>query len=150
MEAPCSVKRIDFHKHGCFYAQNIIIRKRDEQMENRINMDLGWKFFKGDLAPHTNTEGWGGAKGKSFYFGAAGRNLEDSGWKDVDVPPHDFVMEGDYTQKKRGFVGSDRVPDMETIDSRHFAGGSLEGGIGWYRKNLNSRPLRRETCFSDL
>lgn len=73
-------------------------------MENRINMDLGWKFFKGDLAPHTNTEGWGGAKGKSFYFGAAGRNLEDSGWKDVDVP-HDFVMEGDYTQKKRGFCG---------------------------------------------
>ena len=64
------------------------------------NMDLGWKFFKGDLAPHTNTEGWGGAKGKSFYFGAAGRNLEDSGWKDVDVP-HDFVMEGDYTQKTR-------------------------------------------------
>lgn len=67
-------------------------------MENRINMDLGWKFFKGDLAPHTNTEGWGGAKGKSFYFGAAGRNLEDSGWKDVDVP-HDFYA------KKRGFCG---------------------------------------------
>ena len=104
-------------------------------MENRINMDLGWKFFKGDLAPHTNTEGWGGAKGKSFYFGAAGRNLEDSGWKDVDVP-HDFVMEGDYTQKNEVFVGSDRVPDMETIDSRHFAGGSLEGGIGWYRKKF--------------
>ena len=87
------------------------------------------------MAPHTNTEGWGGAKGKSFYFGAAGRNLEDSGWKDVDVP-HDFVMEGDYTQKNEVFVGSDRVPDMETIDSRHFAGGSLEGGIGWYRKKF--------------
>ena len=25
---------------------------------------------------------------------------------------------------------------METIDSRHFAGGSLEGGIGWYRKKF--------------
>lgn len=102
----------------------------------KINMDLDWKFFRGDLAPHTNTDGWGGGKGKSFYFGATGMALEDAGWKTIDVP-HDFVLEGDYTRKTESFLGSDRIPDMETIDSRHFAGGSLEGGIGWYRKKFN-------------
>lgn len=105
-------------------------------MGERRKIDAGWKFFRGDLAPHSNTEGWGGAKGKSFYFGATAMDFDDTGWKDVDVP-HDFVMEGDYTRKTEAFVGSDRVPDMETIDSRHFAGGSLEGGTGWYRKQLD-------------
>ncbi|MGI6107415.1 MAG: glycoside hydrolase family 2 TIM barrel-domain containing protein [Lachnospiraceae bacterium] len=104
-------------------------------MAQVYSLDRNWKFFRGDLAPHTDTEGWGGAKGRSFFFGAAGMNFDDSGWRTVTLP-HDFVREGEYTRKREAFVGADRVPDMETIDSRFFAGGSLENGVGWYRRHL--------------
>lgn len=98
-------------------------------------IDKNWKFFRGDLVPHCNTDGWGGAKGKSFYFGAAAEDFDDAGWRPVNLP-HDYGIEGDYVRKSEPFIGGDRVPDMETIDSRHFAGGSLERMPAWYRKHL--------------
>ena len=65
----------------------------------RINMDNDWKFFLGDVFPKNSTDGWGGAKARAYSFGAVSETFDDSMWRSVDIP-HDFVVEGDYTQKK--------------------------------------------------
>lgn len=105
----------------------------------RISMNKDWKFFLGDLAPKSNTDGWGGAKARGYSFGATAEAFDDSRWRSVDVP-HDFVSEGDYTQKKAQGSDMQKIPEMESMDSRHFAGGSLEGGIAWYRKHFTISP----------
>ncbi len=98
-------------------------------------MDSGWKFFFGDLSPKDPAEGWGGAKARAYSFGAVSETLKDDKWRTVDLP-HDFVVEGDYTQKISQDSGMRKIPEMESMDSRHFAGGSLEGGVAWYRKRF--------------
>jgi len=100
------------------------------------NFDKNWRFFLGDLAPRTNTAGWGGAKARGFSFGATKFDLDDSKWRELNVP-HDFVMEGQYTRKAGEGNDMQAIPEMESIDSRHFAGGSLEGGVAWYRKSFD-------------
>lgn len=105
-------------------------------MKQRINFNSSWKFYAGDLAPHRPTDGWGGAKARAFDFGAVAASLDDSKWRNVTIP-HDFVVEGDYTQKKNESSEIKNIPEMESIDSRHFAAGSLEGGIAWYRKTFD-------------
>lgn len=104
-------------------------------MGEKVNMDSGWKFFLGDLPPKNSADGWGGAKARAYSFGAVSETLDDSGWRTVDVP-HDFVMEGDPVHKKAQNSDMQRIPEMESMDSRHFAGGSLEGGVAWYRKHF--------------
>ena len=104
-------------------------------MRARINLDKDWRFFLGNLSPQDDTAGWGGAKARAYSFGATSATLDDSRWKKVNIP-HDFVMEGDYTRKHNEGSDMQKIPEMESIDSRHFAGGSLEGGIGWYRKHF--------------
>lgn len=104
-------------------------------MRYLTNLDNDWKFYQGDLAPHAPTDGWGGAKARAYSFGAAAENLDDSKWRTVHIP-HDFVMEGDYTRKAAESSDMQKIPEMESIDSRHFAGGSLAGDIGWYRKKF--------------
>lgn len=94
-----------------------------------------WKFYRGDLPPKRSTDGWGGAKAKAMSFGAAAETLDDSKWRSVTLP-HDFVIEGDYTQNRADNGEMTQIPEMESIDSRHFAGGSLEGGVAWYRKTF--------------
>lgn len=102
----------------------------------RINMNNEWKFFLGDFPPKNSAKGWGGAKAKAYSFGAVSETLDDSKWRTVDIP-HDFVIEGDYTQKKTQDSDIQKIPEMESIDGRHFAGGSLEGSIAWYRKRFD-------------
>lgn len=102
----------------------------------RINMDNDWKFFLGDVFPKNSTDGWGGAKARAYSFGAVSETFDDSMWRSVDIP-HDFVVEGDYTQKKVQGSDMQKIPEMESMDSRHFAGGSLEGGTAWYRKHFD-------------
>ncbi len=101
----------------------------------RIKMDKDWKFFLGDLSPQNSADGWGGAKARAYSFGAVSETFDDSKWRSIDIP-HDFVMEGDYTQKKAQGSDMQKIPEMESMDSRHFAGGSLEGDIAWYRKRF--------------
>lgn len=105
-------------------------------MRKKINIDKDWKFYRGDLSPRNNTEGWGGAKARGFGFGAAAIDFDDSKWRKVYIP-HDFVSEGEYIQKVSNTSDMQKIPEMESIDSRHFAGGSLEGGICWYRKKFD-------------
>ncbi len=105
-------------------------------MKQKINFNDSWKFYLGDLAPHNPTDGWGGAKARAFDFGAVSETLDDSKWRDITLP-HDFVMEGDYTKKNNVSSEMRNIPEMESIDSRHFAAGSLEGGVAWYRKHFS-------------
>ena len=102
----------------------------------RVNLDKSWKFYPGDLEPKDQTSGWGGTKAKAYNFGATALDFGDDAWRTVDIP-HDFVMEGNYTQKKAEKSDMGDIPEMESIDSRHFAGGSLEGGVVWYRKTFD-------------
>ena len=101
----------------------------------RIDLDKNWRFFLGDSAPRKSTDDWGAAKAKAFCFGVTASDFDDSKWRTVDIP-HDYVMEGDYTQKKQEQSDMQSIPEMESIDSRHFAAGSLAGGIAWYRKTF--------------
>lgn len=102
-------------------------------MKQNFNKD--WKFYQGDLAPRTPTEGWSGAKARANSFGATATNLDNSKWRNVTLP-HDYVSEGEYTRKTSEGNDMRAIPEMESIDSRLFAAGSLEGGIGWYRKHF--------------
>lgn len=112
----------------------------------RVNINNNWKFFYGDLSPKNSSDGWGGAKSRAYSFGAVSETFDDSKWRNIDLP-HDFVAEGDYTQKNIQSSDMQKIPEMESMDSRHFAGGSLDGGIAWYRKhfdvseNLNDKRI---------
>lgn len=104
-------------------------------MRNKLNFDNGWKFRFGDMPPYRETDGWGGAKARAYSFGAASSEYDDSEWRSVDLP-HDFVAEREYCFKSGEDDTMTDIPEMESIGSRLFAGGCLEGGIGWYRKHL--------------
>lgn len=122
-------------------------------MREHINLDKDWRFFLGNLAPHEDTDGWGGAKARGYSFGATSATLDDSKWRKLNIP-HDFVMEGDYTRKHNESSNMQKIPEMESIDSRHFAGGSLEGGVAWYRKTFtldtNLENKRAFLCFGGV
>ena len=100
-----------------------------------INLNNAWKFFLGDLKPRKDTDGWGGAKARAYSFGATSEKLDDSAWRDVTLP-HDFVVEGDYIRKPAEGNEMQSIPEMESVDSRHMAGGMLEGNVAWYRKHF--------------
>lgn len=98
-------------------------------------IDENWKFYRGDLAPHSQTDGWGGAKARAYFKGVPSFEFDDSGWREVSIP-HDYVSESDYCFQKNGHSDMIDIPEMESIDSRLYAGGCLEGGVAWYRKRF--------------
>lgn len=106
-------------------------------MRKVIKFDNQWKFFRGDLAPKKETDGWGGAKARAYDFGAASIKYDDREWRTIDLP-HDFVAEGEYCFKNSANDEMRDIPEMESIGSRLFAGGCLEGGVAWYRKWLKT------------
>ncbi len=120
-------------------------------MGNKICFDNDWKWILGDLSPHEPTDGWGGAKARAYDFGAAAYDFDDSEWKSIDIP-HDFVIEGDYTKKAPHDDQMQNIPEMGSIDSRHFAAGCLESGVAWYRKRFEipkEMESRRVYIFFD-
>ena len=93
-------------------------RARHPELRRRL-LDPGWRFHRGDLpVPLENTHA-------ATYFvvkigqapGAAGRDYEDSAWREVDLP-HDFVVEGHF------------APEHNTDH------GALPVGVAWYRKRF--------------
>ncbi len=96
---------------------------------------MDWKFREEDLEPRKPTDGWGGAKARAYLKGAAAIDFDDSAWRTVDVP-HDFVSEKEYCFKSADSGEMRDIPEMESIGSRLFAGGCLEGGAAWYRKKF--------------
>lgn len=109
----------------------------------KINFNHDWKFYLGDLEPRRTTDGWGGAKARAYSFGATAMNLEDSRWRSVTLP-HDFVSEGEYSRKHTENNDMTKIPEMESMDSRLFAGGSLEGSVAWYRKHFTLQAQEQQ------
>lgn len=105
-------------------------------MRDIINFDNDWKFCEGDFAPQKPTDGWGGAKARAYSDGVAAENFDDCGWQTVDLP-HDFVSHKEYCFKSSDSSQMRDIPEMESIGSRLFAGGCLEGGVAWYRKKFS-------------
>ena len=81
-------------------------------LRERLLMDFGWRFHRGDL-PTTPT--W--VRAREFTEGPPGAEFDDSGWPLVDLP-HDFVLEGDFDRD---------------VDPRH---GFLAGEVAWYRRTF--------------
>lgn len=111
-------------------------------MGTRINLNDNWSFFRGNLSPRKDTDGWGGAKARAYDFGAAAENLDDTGWRKVTLP-HDFVLEGDFIRKAAEGNEMQSIPEMESVDSRHMAGGFLEGDVAWYRRHFTLQKAYR-------
>ncbi len=63
-------------------------------------------------------EGWRFTLGDSIQM--AQTNYDDSSWRQLDLP-HDWAIEGDFLDSNPSGAG----------------GGSLPGGVGWYRKHLH-------------
>ncbi len=104
-------------------------------MKRVIDICDNWKFCEEDLEPRKPTDGWGGAKARAYFKGAASADFDDTAWRSVDLP-HDFVSEKDYCFKASENSDMREIPEMESIGSRLFAGGCLEGGAAWYRKKI--------------
>lgn len=104
-------------------------------MSISLELDNGWRFFRGDLPPQDPADGWGGAKARAYSNGAAAVDFDDSDWRELRLP-HDFVSEGSYCFDSGKGSDMGDIPEMESIDSRLYAGGCLEGGAAWYRKKF--------------
>lgn len=76
----------------------------EEQLWDReINFNEDWRFFL--------------EEGTSIY--AAGKDFDDSGWRQLDLP-HDYSIEQDFDPNSPSGAN----------------GGFLNGGVGWYRKTF--------------
>jgi beta-galactosidase len=65
----------------------------------RLSLDLGWRFHRGDIAapvPHTGDESYAATKAGAAG-GAAALFYNDSAWRQLDLP-HDFVVEGPFEE----------------------------------------------------
>ena len=84
----------------------------------RLSMDWGWKFHRGDIElPLPKTGETYGYTKAGAATGPAGVKYDDSGWRTVDLP-HDFVVETPFDQNANGDQGYHPK------------------NIGWYRKSF--------------
>lgn len=79
-------------------------------------MNFGWKFHAGDIT------------------GGESVGLDDSGWRDVDLP-HDYQIEQPWIAPDADEKGSN-ADEGANIKSRLSSRGFKEMGIGWYRKHF--------------
>ena len=71
---------------------------QDKTGRDRISFNADWTFHLGDVE------------------GAELNGYDDSGWRTLNLP-HDWAIEGEFSQEHPSGTG----------------GGALPGGIGWYR-----------------
>lgn len=74
---------------------------QDKTGRDRISFNADWTFHLGDVE------------------GAELNGYDDSGWRTLNLP-HDWAIEGEFSQEHPSGTG----------------GGALPGGIGWYRKSF--------------
>ena len=90
----------------------------------RLSMDRGWRFHRGDIPQALGHAGW--LKGGNFGGPIQGE-YDDSSWRWVDLP-HDFIVEGEFASVT---AGDWVAPSPQSLYTQH---GSLPPTIGWYRK----------------
>lgn len=115
-------------------------------MRSKIKFDDNWKFSVGNYYPQKPTDGWGGAKARGYLKGAVTFDYDDASWRDVTLP-HDFVSEGNYCFENGNSEDMVDIPEMESIDSRLFAGGCLDGSIAWYRKKFTLENCNNKRVY---
>lgn len=89
----------------------------------RLSLDLGWRFHRGDIAapvPHTGEQSYAATKAGAAG-GAAALFYNDSAWRALDLP-HDFVVEGPFDE------------------TANVAQGYRPKGVAWYRRTLHFDP----------
>jgi len=89
----------------------------------RLSLDLGWRFHRGDVAmpiPHTGDQTYASTKAGAAG-GAAGLRYDHSSWRELDLP-HDFVVEGPFEE------------------TANVAQGYRPKGVAWYRRTLRLDP----------
>lgn len=92
----------------------------------RLSLDLGWRFHRGDVAapiPHTGDQTYDSTKAGAAG-GAAGFRYNDAAWRVLDLP-HDFVVEGPFEE------------------TANVAQGYRPKGVAWYRRTLRLDPADR-------
>ncbi len=100
-------------------------------MRKNFNMDFGWKFHLGDIEENrknNHSDSYHAAKaGKTFT--AARQNLDDSSWRDVNLP-HDYLAEAE--------IGEDNL----------LSHGFRTRSNAWYRKSFTlSENLKDKHIF---
>lgn len=88
-----------------------------------FNMDLGWKFHRGEIAikgASSHSESYTGCKAGGVA-GPGGVTYDDSGWREVDLP-HDYFAESGFS------------PD------NLISHGYRDRCDGWYRKTFRLDP----------
>ncbi|THD79201.1 MAG: glycoside hydrolase family 2 protein [Phenylobacterium sp.] len=86
----------------------------------RLSLDLGWRFHRGEVAappPHTGNQTYAWTKAGAAA-GAAGAYFDDRDWRLVDLP-HDFVVEGPFEE------------------TANVAQGYRPKGVAWYRRSFH-------------
>ncbi len=89
----------------------------------RLSLDLGWRFHRGDIAapvPHSGDQTYASTKAGAAG-GAAGLRYDASSWRELDLP-HDFVVEGPFEE------------------TANVAQGYRPKGVAWYRRTLRLDP----------
>ena len=92
-------------------------------LRQRIRLDTGWRFHRGDIVPRpprTHDETYGATKA-GVALGAASPRYDDKAWREVELP-HDFVVEGPFSQ------------------GENVSQGYRPKGVGWYRYALALDP----------
>jgi beta-galactosidase len=86
----------------------------------RLSLDLGWRFHRGDVPvtpPHTGDGTYASTKAGAAP-GAAALYYNDSAWRELDLP-HDFVVEGPFEE------------------TANVAQGYRPKGVAWYRRSFH-------------
>jgi len=106
----------------------------------RLLMDFGWRFHRGELSPDLAgataervSVGSGWLKSAGFIYGPPALKLDDSAWRVVDLP-HDFVVEGEVTRPGDEYLPPRGDLTPEAARRMHMLHGSLPVGVAWYRK----------------
>ena len=64
-----------------------------------LSLDRGWRFHLGDIEgekSNSHSDSYGSCK-SGAASGAAGKNFDDSGWRQVDIP-HDYYAESPFSE----------------------------------------------------
>ncbi len=99
----------------------------------RLLLDPGWRFHRGDIPFPKGHGGW--AKAGNFNTGAADPALDDSAWRRVDLP-HDFIVEGQFSRVLESTGEVQGIAGLAPGQSLYTMHGSLPAAVGWYRKRF--------------
>ena len=95
----------------------------------RLNLDQGWRFYRGDLPFPPHHAGW--TKAGNFNFAPVGSEFDDAGWDSVELP-HDFVLD-EVPRPEAACTDALGVPFAANLHESHAY---RPGAVAWYRRRF--------------